>query len=546
MPAYRVPPYVPGAASAPSPQQQSQQSQIQTQQLLTSLQTQLQETQNALSGHVERIRNLEGLLEEQERMRAELKEVKERMEEARSEWERLREDRNNNHIDLSDDEGDDEKDDLQEDQVDDDETRTIRLDDSAVADLASQKDQDEASSTPFPNDDQKKANRQESTPELTSTIAATQARLEAENQTLSQRMEALSTELSAAAQLSTCLKSQYSEAAETIRGLEEKVNTLEKALQVQRSMADTKEVPSTTDQSAESTAEADRAKHRDVILREVESRFTNWKKSFEEAVEKERQGWEEEREQLRITLSEWEKRSESFKQSQNVASSSGRRKRRSKASTVGTSSEESSDSQDDSYEEEGFVSPVTEEEAHAPSNADNDPSAAQGVAYPKRPRSRRRNYRSGEAAKAAKRAAAKAAEVSSSDASKSPSREESGSALRRRQSWIPFSQSSHEKSEAEDAPGHRGGKHSADKQSHRRHDASTVLEVSYRFVYTLQYRLTQCPFSASRTTYRISSRNRSHRLSRLYGCDAAPKIVLIPFVCHLRYICPRAVPPQSF
>lgn len=447
---------------------------MQTQQLLTSLQTQLQETQNALNGHVERIRNLEGLLEEQERMRKELKEVKERMEEARGEWDRLREDREHGQLDLTDEDGDDEKEDLQEEDVDDDDTRTIRLDEAEAADLFDNKSQKESLSThSSENKASTRAEESESVHNVNS-IAVTQARLETENTALSQRMETLSNELSAASQLSSSLKSQYTEAAETIRGLEEKVNTLEKALQSQRSHAEPK--PGTPLANGQISSEEEHDGSRDDILREVESRFTNWKKSFEEAVQKERQGWEEEREQLRITLSEWEKRSESLRQSQSmsVASNGGRRKRRSKASTVGTSSEESSDSQDDGPEDDGFVSPVTEEEAHSPPRDGEASHEEDGLTHIKRPRSRRRNYRSGEAAKAAKRAAARAEAQQAQDANNSPSKETGGSAVRRRQSWIPFSQSFQGDADGDVASGASGSKK---QQDHGRH-AATVMDVS--------------------------------------------------------------------
>lgn len=410
-------------------------------------------------------------------MRTELKEVKDRMEEARSEWERLREDRAHGNIDLADDNGDsDEKEDLQEHELDDDGTRTIRLDEDDIADLSRQ-DSHQVSLSQHPTRDADSRHQHDSTTsELTKDIAATQARLEAENETLSQRMQSLSNELSAAAQLSSSLKSQYSEAAETIRGLEEKVNNLEKALHTQRASEESTSDARSSTSIPTAEAESSKSDGRDDILREVESRFTNWKKSFEEAVQKEREGWEEEREQLRITLSEWEKRSESLKQSQSISSSGGRRKRRSKASTVGTSSEESSESQDDSQEEEGFVSPVTEEEAQP--HDENDSSAADGVVQPKRPRSRRRNYRSGEAAKAARRAAAKAEAAQGSDKGKSPSKESGGQSLRRRQSWIPFSQSSVDKSGIDDLNSQDGGRAVGKKQQQRGRDASNVLEVS--------------------------------------------------------------------
>lgn len=411
-------------------------------------------------------------------MRRELKEVKDRMEEARGEWERLREDREHNHINLTDEDSDsDEKDDLQEDEIDDDGTRTIRLDESEAAELLDHKSENVPLSLHSSESKDNTKEMDSASNDEASRIATTQARLEQENTALSQRMEALSNELSAASQLSSSLKSQYVEAAETIHGLEIKVNSLEKALHSNRSEFQApKQESQSTRKSAE--VEAEKGSNRDDILREVESRFTSWKRSFEEAVQKERQGWEKEREELRVTLSEWEKRSESLKQNQSGSSMSngGRRKRRSKASTVGTSSEESSDSGEDSPGEEGFVSPVTEEEAHSPPRDGNESSTAEGAAYPKRPRSRRRNYRSGEAAKAAKRAEAKAASRSVQEGNMSAIQSAGETNLRRRQSWIPFSRSF-----VGNAGGGGEGVDNAvdsEKKQQRRREASTVMEVS--------------------------------------------------------------------
>jgi len=461
-------------------------------------------------------------------MRRELKEVKDRMEEARGEWDRLREDREQNHIDLTDDDGEsDEKEDLQEDEIDDDGTRTIRLDETEAAELFHEKSQNVPLSlhtSSNKGDTQEKDSRPH---EETSKIAATQARLEQENTALSQRMEALSGELSAAAQLSSSLKSQYSEAAETIRGLEVKVNSLEKALHSQRSSVEAHEAASQDTGRRSIEDEVEQGSDRDDILREVESRFTNWKRSFEEAVQKERQGWEKEREELRITLSEWEKRSESLKQSQNISSTSNgsRRKRRSKASTVGTSSEESSDSQNDSLEE-GFISPVTEEEAHSSPRDGDELRNTEGIAYPKRPRSRRRNYRSGEAAKAAKRAAAKAEANGASDGNMSSNQATGGSSVRRRQSWIPFSQSSHGPTQAgEPVEAANGTK----KQQQRGREAAGVMDVSLALPRNdLTHLLTgTCPsfvLSASCSANRFSSGSTRYRIFSLHSYFTASEV----------------------
>lgn len=494
LPAYRVPPYVaPNPNAPPSPQQIAQQSQAATQQLLQTLQTQLQETQNALHGHVERIRSLEGLLSEQERMKAELAEVKERMEEAKTEWSHLKEgnsvkassnglprDAFNEALnnDDDDDEGDDDEKDGFEDADEETETRTIRLDDG-LDDLTTS---DPVPGEPGRGDSHPAAGAKRHTASGAAAaagagavgaaaLAASQARLEAENAALAKRMEDLSNELSVASQLSSSLKSQYVQAAETIRSLEEKVSSMEQELHQQKSieskgMNDATGAPRPTQQATTQTPETKingppgpvptvLPKPEDII-KEVENRFTDWKKSFEAAAKKDREDWEAERERLRVAVQEWERKStllEEASLSQRAASSSAinpRRKRRSKASTVGSSSEETSESDEaddvSSKTDEGFASPVTDDSHSPPSTRKVDEGQAEEAngdvlkSLPKRPRSRRRRRGQDRAPPLSPSAGSTlGAELDAAHSSARSTLEEGGSPLLRRRSWIPFS-----------------------------------------------------------------------------------------------------------
>lgn len=445
IPAFRVPPYVAANSSAlVMPQQQ--QSQQQTQILLQTLQSQLQETQDALNGHVERIRNLEGLLNEQERMKIELKEVREKMEEARGEWDRLKESRESSNSENGD-EGSD-KDDSED--FDTDDMKTIRLD--GVLDGITYDDTHSFRGPQVRHEDF--ATGQAgifSGNETSKVFNADQTRLESENTALSQRMDALTNELAVASQLSLSLKNQFSQAAVTIRGLEEKVNTLERARH-------NEDVPLSPrfDHSREwnGTSEypfrEDSIRHgKEDILREVESRLINWKKSFEDSVKKERRDWEEEREHLRVAIQEWEQKSSIFQQQQAISSGSGavRKKRRSKASTVNTSSSEekeetSEESEEGSYEG-GFVSPVTDDSMASPDTGLKAAEDSERVArsIPKRPRSRRRRRAPhGSSARSAESSSPSGASRNGSASAPNKSDEQQGGIeLRRRRSWIPFS-----------------------------------------------------------------------------------------------------------
>ena len=431
MPAYRVPPFVPPNPNAPlSPQQAAQQSQQQTQQLLSNFQGQLHETQTALNGQVERIRLLEGRLSEQDRIKTDFKELVDRMEDARQDWERLKESQRLVHDTIEED-SDSDKEEIEE--SDGDETRTIRLDEGLNG-LVSSSDRSERLAPDTAVDTGMSS--QEDLAEAVENLTTVQMRLAEENTTLSDQVHTLSTELTAAAQLSTSLKTQYSQAAGTIRDLEEKVRHLETALQQQE-----RRIAGGTSSSQDRGAPANiGSSSKDDILREVENRFIDWKKSFEDAVKREREGWQEEREKLRVTVQEWERKSSLFEQQ---AASLSRKKRRSKASTTGSNSEHSTSESESDEMDEGLISPITDDSSMPASTSKSGSLVLNEHAAVKRPRSRRRRRAPSGTGKSQRAKSSSSRERSTeTQSSASPEQEAvvGGSSPQRRRSWIPFAQ----------------------------------------------------------------------------------------------------------
>lgn len=428
MPAYRVPSFVPSNSNAPlSPQQAAQQLQQQAQQMLSALQSQLHEAQSALNGQVERMKVLESRLTEQERMRSEFKELADRMEDARQDWERLKE---SQHLaqNVPEDDVDSDKEELEE--LEGDETRTIRIDGDLNGLLTKGGTDDDVAGT-------QTSQSKEDVAEAIDNLTTVQMRLAEENSALSTQVHTLSTELTAASQLSTSLKTQYSQAAGTIRDLEEKVRHLETALQQQeRRLATVPAATATTERAIPSNGESN---SKEAILREVESRFIDWKKSFEDAVKREREGWQEERERLRVTVQEWERRSSALEQQ---AASSSRRKRRAKASTAGSLSEHSTSESDSDELEEGLISPITDDSS-IPASTSQAGSLMLNEIPVKRPRSRRRKRAPSGPGKSHRKKSSSSHETSpesNSSASREQPAEEGGSSPQRRRSWIPFAQ----------------------------------------------------------------------------------------------------------
>ena len=396
--------------------------------MLSTLQGQLHETQTALNGQVERIRLLEGRSGEQDRIKTEFKELVDRMEVARQDWERLKESQRLAQ-ESADEDVDSDKEELAEGEADD--TRTIRLEGGLNGLIGQvQSAQSEGSDT---------ESRDPEKEDLASTVdqvATSQRRLAEEYLTLSDKVRSLSNELTAARSSTLALESQYTRAAGTVRDLEEKVRNLESALQQQeRRLASTS--PAAHDGKATSAASHDK----DEILREVESRFTDWKKSFEDAVKREREGWQEERERLRVTVQEWERKSSLLEQQ--AAASSSRRKRKAKASTPGSASELSTSESGTDDSDEGLISPVTDDSSVPASTSKSGSLALDGVENVKRPRSRRRRRAPSGTSKVHRKKSSSSNERSIESQSSAGLEKDvvgGGSAPQRRRSWIPFAQ----------------------------------------------------------------------------------------------------------
>ncbi|KAJ9127251.1 hypothetical protein QFC24_001489 [Naganishia onofrii] len=111
-----------------------------------------------------------------------------------------------------------------------------------------------------------------------------QEELLAQNNALSVRLDALSSELEQALALSRTLQTQHAEATSTVKVLEERVQSLEKDMA--RQVVEGRNAGKT-----------------------AEDKWEAWRSRFEEGWRKEKEGWELERERLRGVVREWEEAS---------------------------------------------------------------------------------------------------------------------------------------------------------------------------------------------------------------------------------------------
>jgi len=108
--------------------------------------------------------------------------------------------------------------------------------------------------------------------------------LQEQNAALTARLDALSAELDEAIQLGRSLQTQHSETLSTIKLLEEKIASLETAVDERVEEAQGK------------------------VMRECEERWKGWKEVFEEGWRREKEGWREEREKLWEVVKDWEEK----------------------------------------------------------------------------------------------------------------------------------------------------------------------------------------------------------------------------------------------
>lgn len=290
-------PYIPnGHSSSPSHPTNDVHAQS-----IAALQSQLNETQTSLAGHVGKIRDLEGLLAEHDVIKREVGSLRKQMEEAKRDMERMMRGRGQEEGDilptamsrgvggsdgrespvaklLEAEEDDDDDDARSVSSVDTisplDSTSTSTSQGSKINGVVSALTGAAAGPT-----SSKLASSDDQEADL-----ARERQLQEQNAKLSARLETLSAELDEATKLGQSLRSQHAEASSTIRALEERVQGLEKAVEGRVAEVEGK------------------------VLKEVEGRWNGWREKFEASWQKERAGWEEERGKLMAVVREWEER----------------------------------------------------------------------------------------------------------------------------------------------------------------------------------------------------------------------------------------------
>ncbi|GAA6024856.1 hypothetical protein JCM11491_005676 [Sporobolomyces phaffii] len=292
-------PYPTTSAFPPRPaapaQQQHAQPDAATAESIQALQQQL----NDLASHVGRIRDLEGMLKEQEGVRDEVENLRRLMEENARKNDESETDgeRNGRESPIARMLEREEQLEADDDDDDDDDARSIASVDTVVEAPPSEAKQVNGGA---PGAVPLAAADDDTTSEPTDLPAATAPRtvvkpdadelarerlvLAEQNAALTARLDALSAELDDAISLGRSLQSQHSEACATIKLLEDKIASLEGAV--------------------EQRVEAAQGK----VLRECEERWKGWKEVFEEGWRREKEGWKEEREKLWEVVKDWDDR----------------------------------------------------------------------------------------------------------------------------------------------------------------------------------------------------------------------------------------------
>lgn len=308
--------------------------------VLTELQSQLQETQTSLASHVEKIRSLEGMLAEHDAIKREVSTMRELMEERKREMELLRIHtqsptnlrRQRSHMDDHSDEY----------SSDDDDVRSIstivpheleRVEEEDEEQLAAEEEEERRRRrdevrprTPEPtgmgmSEDDDEHDAVSSRPPAASASSHLRPKSPSSSipDELTQRLNALTSQLESALELSRTLQQQHSTAQSTISQLESKVASLESLVQNTQQQVHAQEE---TQQQLLQAAEAARAS---VVVRvdspvqtSEDERFgeresitdilDQWKKNVEGRWSGVQEEWNEERERLRRAREEWEVR----------------------------------------------------------------------------------------------------------------------------------------------------------------------------------------------------------------------------------------------
>ncbi|GAA5851022.1 hypothetical protein JCM3766R1_007105 [Sporobolomyces carnicolor] len=320
---------------------------------------QLQEQLNDLASHVGRIRDLEGMLKEQEGVRAEVENLRRLMEDnaRRDEHERdLRDQRNGRESPVArllerEEQRDAAAAEKLEEEDDEDDTRSVASVDTVVeapsAPSSSPKKKQVNGGPPLASDETTtEPPTAPSAPSTSSSTATTTAAaaidvdelareriaLQEQNSQLTARLDALSAELDDAIQLGRSLQTQHAETVSTIKLLEAKIAALETK---STSSVDSDEV----------------AKVQSRVMRECDERWKGWKDVFEEAWNREKEDWRDERQKLWDVVKDWEEQ---------------RKKRESDVEEVGGGGETSSEDDED---EASAIASTTASASSARSNS---------------------------------------------------------------------------------------------------------------------------------------------------------------------------------
>ncbi|WVQ79848.1 hypothetical protein IAT38_001948 [Cryptococcus sp. DSM 104549] len=265
-----------------------------------ALQAQLNETQSSLSGHLDKIRLLEGQLKEHESLKHEVSSMREQMEESKREMDMLLAGHRGRTMGRvmgrggdSDDEGDDDDDARSVITTMDNEESEARVRERRRAERE-ERGRVERPRTPEPTGINGDSEDEEDEPAPMSpekdkardasaggSLTSREQEMLAQNNELVFRINTLSTEIADAMQRSKTLQEQHSEAMSAVKLLTDRVGALETGI------------------ASKVTDEVTKA----------EQRWESWRTKFEESWKKERESWETERERLRSVVREWEEAS---------------------------------------------------------------------------------------------------------------------------------------------------------------------------------------------------------------------------------------------
>lgn len=219
-----------------------------------SLQSQISETQASLNLQLDKIRHLEGQIEQQDALKREISVVREQMEESRREMEGILL-RSESLATQSQSNGDDDDDD------DDDDARSVV--------------------TVVPGGDAEQPSHEQAREPVATAQKDVDGLDRVSKLELSNRIQTLETEMAETVQLSKTLQSQHSEALTAVKDLTDRLGKLESGI-------------------------ADRVT---TAVEQAEARWEAWRSKFEERWKQERAAWETERDRLRGIVREWEEAS---------------------------------------------------------------------------------------------------------------------------------------------------------------------------------------------------------------------------------------------